>query len=66
MQGIEADQADFRGADLRQVNMGGAYLQGALMPASVVGIDKDGFEKMLDAHAKVNGKGNGKEKAMER
>lgn len=34
MQGIEADQADFRGADLRLANLGGAYLDGARMPHS--------------------------------
>jgi uncharacterized protein YjbI with pentapeptide repeats len=33
MQGVEAKHADFRGADLRQVNFGGAYLEGAVMPA---------------------------------
>lgn len=32
MQGVEAFHADFRGADLRQVNFGGAYLEGAVMP----------------------------------
>jgi uncharacterized protein YjbI with pentapeptide repeats len=33
MQGVEADRADFRAADLRLANWGGAYLQGAQMPA---------------------------------
>jgi uncharacterized protein YjbI with pentapeptide repeats len=33
MQGVEADRADFRSADLRLANWGGAYLQGAQMPA---------------------------------
>jgi hypothetical protein len=33
MQGVEAENADFRHADLRLVNWGGAYLQGAQMPA---------------------------------
>ncbi len=32
MQGVEAAQADFRNSDLRQVNFGGAYLEGAMMP----------------------------------
>jgi uncharacterized protein YjbI with pentapeptide repeats len=32
MQGVEANQADFRGADLRQANLGGAYLEGSMMP----------------------------------
>jgi hypothetical protein len=35
MQGVEALQADFRGADLRQVNFGGAYLEGAVLPPPV-------------------------------
>ena len=29
---MEAAQADFRGADLRLANFGGAYLEGAMMP----------------------------------
>ncbi len=32
MQGVEAQQADFRNADLRQANLGGAYLEGAMLP----------------------------------
>jgi hypothetical protein len=32
MQGVEAFGADFRNCDLRQVNFGGAYREGALMP----------------------------------
>jgi len=33
MQGCDVRQADFRGADMRQVNLGGAYLEGAVLPA---------------------------------
>ena len=32
MQGVEAHQADFRGANLQMANFGWAYLEGALMP----------------------------------
>jgi uncharacterized protein YjbI with pentapeptide repeats len=37
MQGVEAAQADFRGADLRLANLGGAYLEGAMMPPPDLG-----------------------------
>ena len=32
LQGIDARQADFRGTDMRMANLGGAYLEGAMMP----------------------------------
>jgi uncharacterized protein YjbI with pentapeptide repeats len=35
MQGVAAQQADFRNADMRQCNLGGAYTEGAMLPAAL-------------------------------
>ena len=32
MQGVEAQQADFRGCDMRLANFSGAYTEGAMLP----------------------------------
>lgn len=32
MQGVEAHQADFRGANVQLANFGGAYLDGTILP----------------------------------
>ncbi|WP_422927523.1 pentapeptide repeat-containing protein [Singulisphaera sp. PoT] len=34
---MEAAEADFRGADMRQANLGGAYLLGAVLPPLAAG-----------------------------
>jgi uncharacterized protein YjbI with pentapeptide repeats len=62
MQGVEAKHADFRGADLRQVNFGGAYLEGAVMPA--VAVERAAFEKLLKNDAR-EAKATTREKEME-
>lgn len=66
MQGVEAAQADFRGADLRLANFGGAYLEGAMMPPpaahpSPSEIAKAGKQARaeLPAKTKSNDKANG-------
>ena len=57
--------ADFRGADLRQANMGGAYIDGAMMPAPTA--EKGDYQKLLDekaaegkTEAKTKEKGRGR------
>ena len=68
MQGVEADQADFRGADLRHVNFGGAYMQGAIMPPPVQDVDREAFRKILDGTMRLPEAANGKanDKRIER
>jgi hypothetical protein len=50
--------ADFRGADMRQVNLAGAYPEGAMMPAMTAAVDAH-----LNGAAEL-GKGRGEREAQ--
>ena len=71
MQGVEARDSDFRGADVEQVNWGGAYFDGIGLPPPVPPHLPTTDEILADPkrflppeQSKGNGQGHGKSRKM--